>query len=157
MSPFNVCEWYGIDCNPANEILEIDLSRNGLTGKLQDVWALLPHTSSVMLRENAITGPIPGKAFGAMPLLTYLHLQDNELTGTIPVSLKDTGVLGTCNTMVLLSLVSRLTPRFLTIVLSFLYRHALCAKQSVDGELARRVLPGMSPVRSPLSGIWLEL
>jgi hypothetical protein len=94
MSAFDVCDWYGIRCNSAKEVIEVDLSKNGLSGSIHEAWALLPNCSSVILSENALDGPIPG-AFGNMAKLTYLYLQDNQLTGTVPLSLKDAGLLGT--------------------------------------------------------------
>lgn len=47
-----------------------------------------------MFTDNALSGPIPGAALGNMRDLTYLYLNDNQLTGTIPLSLKDTDSIG---------------------------------------------------------------
>lgn len=95
LSAFDVCTWYGVSCNVAKEVTEVDLTKNGLTGALHEAWALLHNCTSLILSSNALTGPIPGEAFANMPNLVYLYLQNNKLNGTIPLSLKDAGQLGT--------------------------------------------------------------
>jgi len=91
-----VCDWYGVICDSAGTVIEVNLSANGLIGELHEAWALLDHTVSIMLNDNAITGPIPGRAFGSMASLHYLYLDNNQLTGMVPASLKDNTLLGTC-------------------------------------------------------------
>jgi hypothetical protein len=91
MTDKSQCEWYGIECNGQNHIVQVDLSANGLTGPLHSAWALLQHGRSIMLNGNQLTGTIPGEVFGSLPLLIYLQLQDNRLTGAVPVTLKPVG------------------------------------------------------------------
>lgn len=95
MGNYGYCDWYGIKCNADKELLEVDLSANGLTGTIHEAWALLSNCSSILLNQNNLTGPISGTAFGNMKALTYLQLKDNQLTGTVPLSLNDAGTLGT--------------------------------------------------------------
>jgi hypothetical protein len=89
-----VCDWHGILCQ-SNRIVEVDLSSDGLTGNLHDAWLLLDACTSIVLTDNALTGPIPGDVFGNMVSLTSLKLQNNQLTGTVPVTLLTIGTLGT--------------------------------------------------------------
>ena len=96
MTVQDVCDWYGITCDPAGEITEVDLSSNGLTGDIHLAWNLLDECGSLFFSDNYLTGPIPGKAFGNMANLVYLYLNDNLLTGEVPLSLKDTDSIGTC-------------------------------------------------------------
>lgn len=124
MSPRDVCDWEGISCDPSGGITEgkfvpaarmnifgcihflmslidrvppspVDLTAKGLSGELHSAWALLSECGSIILSDNALRGPIPGSVFGSMVKLTYLYLNENQLTGTIPVSLKATESLGT--------------------------------------------------------------
>ena len=94
MGEQDVCDWFGMTCDKDGNIIEIDLTDNGLTGNIHEAWSLLPDCISIMLGNNALTGPIPGKALGNMLKLEYLSLEGNKLTGTIPSSLKDVDTLG---------------------------------------------------------------
>jgi len=95
MTVQDVCDWYGVTCDPAGEITEVDLSSNGLTGDIHLAWNLLDECGSLFFSDNYLTGPIPGKAFGNMANLVYLYLNNNLLTGEVPLSLKDTDSIGT--------------------------------------------------------------
>jgi hypothetical protein len=90
----DVCDWFGMSCDKEGNLIEIDLTGNGLTGNMHEAWNLLSHCVSILLGNNALTGPIPGTALGNMPKLEYLNLESNKLTGTIPSSLKDMDTLG---------------------------------------------------------------
>jgi Leucine rich repeat len=93
-----ICTWYGIRCRVSghiDEVKEVDLSNNGLNGPIHDAWTLLSNCSSILLDSNSLTGTIPGEVFGNMPSLEYLYLKNNQLSGTVPVTLKTGGKLGT--------------------------------------------------------------
>jgi hypothetical protein len=95
MTSYHICLWYGIRCHRTNDdVMEVDLSRNGLSGPIHQAWVLLSKCSSILLDENTLSGSIPGEVFGSMQSLEYLYLQNNEFVGTIPTSLKTTGSLG---------------------------------------------------------------
>ena len=101
LSHRTVCEWEGVSCRPHQRsdstfffLQEIDLTSNHLTGRIPAVLALLDDLRVLWLKDNALTGPIPGEVFGAMDSLSILYLQENALTGTVPASLRDNGVLG---------------------------------------------------------------
>jgi hypothetical protein len=57
--------------------------------------ALLTTLKGIWLRENGLSGNIPGEVFGSLPKLIILYLQDNNFEGEIPISLLDSGSLGT--------------------------------------------------------------
>ena len=97
MTSYHACLWYGVRCNNHNnqnihhsniDIIEIDLSNNGLTGSIHLAWSLLYKCKSILFNSNQITGTIPGIVFGNMLSLEYLYLQNNVLDGTIPSTLK---------------------------------------------------------------------
>ena len=48
----------------------------------------LEKLESLVLRRNALAGPIPG-ALGSLANLEVLHLSDNDLTGPIPGTLEN--------------------------------------------------------------------
>jgi hypothetical protein len=136
MTDQSQCDWYGIECNGQDQIVQVDLSANGLTGPLHSAWALLEHGRSIMLNGNQLTGTIPGEVFGSLPLLIYLQLQDNLLTGTVPVALKPLGgrlgtwTVGRSVSIQLHTSCSCLTSiRFGLFHLRKRHRYALCARQ----------------------------
>jgi flagellar basal body-associated protein FliL len=71
-------------------IVEIDLANNLLNGTLSHIpWELL-HDSveSIFLLNNMLRGKIPGSSLGTLSSLSFLYLQDNQLTGSIPSTLR---------------------------------------------------------------------
>jgi hypothetical protein len=82
-----VCEWEHVHCNAASGTLqEIDLDEQGVTGNIALEFALLgDDIQSILMKRNQITGPIPGKVFASLPSLGILYLDNNQLTGTVPV------------------------------------------------------------------------
>jgi hypothetical protein len=113
LSPDHVCEWGSsggggsrsvneqvkctLDMETGHRIVnELDLSSNNLTGSIPVTVSLLTTLKGMWLRDNALTGAIPGAVFGSLPKLVILYLQHNKFEGEIPVSLLDSGSLGTC-------------------------------------------------------------
>ncbi|XP_050382666.1 receptor-like protein EIX2 [Argentina anserina] len=72
-----------------------DLSSNRFEGSLP-LWS--PNISTLYLRDNRFTGPIPSNIGDVMPSLSDLDISRNGLTGSIPLSL---GNLSLLTTMVL--------------------------------------------------------
>lgn len=89
-----VCFWYGMRCQ-GKYITEVDLSANALVGPIHAAWTLLTNCTSIFLNANALTGTIPGEVFGNMQSLEYLYLKNNQLSGTVPITLLTAGTLGT--------------------------------------------------------------
>lgn len=66
---------------------QIFLSRNRLSGALPDSLALITNLEYLDAENNRFTGPIPA-AYKRFKRLNRLNLADNQLTGSIPDSLK---------------------------------------------------------------------
>ena len=55
-----VSEWHGVSTDSAGRVLELDLSRNGLAGRLPELLAPLTSMTSIKLDGNeGLTGPLP--------------------------------------------------------------------------------------------------
>jgi hypothetical protein len=98
LSSNEVCDWEHITCDRQTGLIgEIDLQSNNLVGTIPPEIAMLNTTKALSLRDNQLTGPLPNEVFGAMPELTILYLDNNQLTGTISLSIRDNQVLSKCN------------------------------------------------------------
>lgn len=80
----NACEWQGIECNEHLHIVEIDLSRNNLSGKIpKELTVLDEHLTTLILSENFIL--MYEKDYDALMSLTNLEtllMDDNFLHGS---------------------------------------------------------------------------
>ena len=92
----HVCDWYGSTCDRFKTLQELDLGGNNLVGSIPLEFALLTDLQALWLRNNHLTGTVPGTVFGSMPKLTILYMENNALKGTIPSTLRNNGVLRTC-------------------------------------------------------------
>ena len=106
----DVCQWYGVTCDLDNNIVELLLSQNNMTGTvpaslgtittlkkvnffsnnlsgtMPDIWGSMQDLKFLDLSSNAFTGIIPQTIYGANELRT-LYLENNNLTGTLPSEL----------------------------------------------------------------------
>jgi Leucine-rich repeat (LRR) protein len=89
LSESHECDWYGIECSPADEtgrVVGISLSENGLNGTLPLDLALLSNSLVALdLSNNLLTGYLPPE-IGLLTSLSNLSLADNQLSGFIPKS-----------------------------------------------------------------------
>jgi preprotein translocase subunit SecG len=93
----HVCNWQRVTCfesSTEKRVTEVDLSKNNLVGTIPKTLSLLKTVQTLWFNSNSIKGSIPGEVFGSLPQLTVLYLQNNQLNGTVPVSLRNNGVLG---------------------------------------------------------------
>ncbi|KAM5555054.1 receptor-like protein 7 [Rosa sericea] len=68
----------------ANNVGDIDLSYNGLTGTINSThWGNLTKLSFLYLRSNKLDGNIPASLF-SLPLLDLLDLSSNQFSGPFP-------------------------------------------------------------------------
>ncbi len=78
----NVCDWFGVDCNAAGRVSELELFENGLVGNLPTELNDLTELDYLDLSENTISSPLTD--LSALANLTYLELADCGLTGSFP-------------------------------------------------------------------------
>lgn len=149
-----VCEWDHINCDSfLNTIDEIDLSNNNLVGTIPNEFVMFNATQSLWLRENSLTGPVPNEAFGSMPRLSILYLDNNKLTGTISSEIRNNGVLSksipwlessfALGISILLPTTSTdnlLTSWFLLFFLFVSNRFSVYSGQRLDGRMAPHLL-----------------
>ena len=89
------CTWEGIECDENEDsffyVRTIHLENRNLTGTLPASLYILQELGEISLLHNAITGPLPDLWFSNdtthTPGLFKLDLEDNQLTGTIPPNL----------------------------------------------------------------------
>jgi len=84
LSSAHACEWQGIECNEKLHVVEIDLSRNNLSGKIPEELVILnEHLTSLILSENIIL--MKEDDYDNMMGLTHLQtllMDDNYLHGS---------------------------------------------------------------------------
>ena len=102
--------WYGVNTDRQGRVVELDLTRNALSGpippelgnlssleevdfQLNALWGEIPpelgnlsNLAFLMLRVNALSGPIPPE-LGNLSDLRSMNIEDNALSGAIPPEL----------------------------------------------------------------------
>lgn len=82
------CQWYGVNCNRLEtEVRDLELGDNNLKGEIPPELSLIDSIAGISMKENQISGNLPGDTLASLPLLFFLYLQDNLLTGPIPDNL----------------------------------------------------------------------
>ena len=96
--PGTECNWKGIKCTERSSaqvglellelrsVMDLDLSKNALTGVLPSELGNLVSLSYLQLRANILRGSIP-KELGKLTKLTSIDLSGNILSGGIPLEL----------------------------------------------------------------------
>ncbi len=69
--------WHGVTADSLGRVVELDLGRNGLTGRLPATLGHLDRMTSLRIGGNALSGPLP-MALARLPL-RELHYTDTEL------------------------------------------------------------------------------
>jgi len=92
----SACTWHGIRCNIDDEIVQIELNDNNLSGRIPTEIALLTGLTHLNLAKNELDGPIPTE-MGFLTNLRYLNLIDTDLTGTLPTELATMKAIQTMN------------------------------------------------------------
>eukprot|EP00984_Skeletonema_dohrnii_P021325 scaffold10629_cov77-Skeletonema_dohrnii-CCMP3373.AAC.2 len=76
------CDWNGVTCDDDKQhVTELELSNNGLSGRLSKSIGDLTLMEVLDLSDNDIKGSIPTE-IGELAELTYLRLSYNAFTGT---------------------------------------------------------------------------
>ncbi|XP_028119482.1 receptor-like protein EIX2 [Camellia sinensis] len=77
-------------------LVNMDLSRNNLTGTIPEELSLLSGLLGLNLSHNNLTGSIP-KKIGGLKLLESLDFSNNQLSGTIPESMSNLSFISHLN------------------------------------------------------------
>ena len=95
MSHASICEWYGIKCDKNELVTSLNLTNNGLKGRLPMLelfQALRESLQCFDVSHNAISGSISGSlstpnsvALKPWSRLQYFYVNDNHLTGSVPL------------------------------------------------------------------------
>lgn len=76
------CTWHGISCNSNDNISEINLLNNNLTGVLANNLNTLTALETFTVANNSLSGTIP--TLSGLNQLTYFDVSRNQLSGSIP-------------------------------------------------------------------------
>ncbi|MFD1142845.1 leucine-rich repeat domain-containing protein [Larkinella insperata] len=80
------CGWYGVTCNEAGQVTQLQLPSNQLAGPLPASLSALTNLQVLDLSDNQLNGSIPD-SFSALTSLKRLVLIYNQLSGLIPAKL----------------------------------------------------------------------
>jgi len=84
----NVCDWKGLTCNDAGEIVSLVLENNNLQGTLvREIGVLGPNLEELQLGMNKIHGSLPTELGLLSGLTTFDVFDNNNITGTVPTEL----------------------------------------------------------------------
>jgi len=81
------CQWYGVTCNGDGAVIGINLTSNGLSGKLTPRISEFHSLQVLDLGDNDIKDKIPS-TIGDIEYLTHLRLSFNSFGETVPTELK---------------------------------------------------------------------
>jgi len=83
MTSDNICAWFGVTCDENDELINLSLKNNQLSGSIPTQLALFSQLTNLNLYTNSITGTIPTE-IGRLERLNKLRLEKNEISGSIP-------------------------------------------------------------------------
>ncbi|KAI9183345.1 hypothetical protein H9P43_004262 [Blastocladiella emersonii ATCC 22665] len=78
------CRWFGVACNAAGHVVNLDLRSNNLNGTLPASLAGLRHLASLYLNNNALSGSLAPLA--SLPAVQQIHIRYNNFAGEIPAA-----------------------------------------------------------------------
>mmetsp|Transcript_3099 Transcript_3099/g.5688 ORF Transcript_3099/g.5688 Transcript_3099/m.5688 type:complete len:2005 (+) Transcript_3099:213-6227(+) len=81
------CQWLGVTCNDDGAVIGINLTSNGLSGKLTPRISEFHSLRVLELGDNDIKDKIPS-TIGDIEYLTHLRLSFNSFGGTVPTELE---------------------------------------------------------------------
>ncbi|KAL2230329.1 probable LRR receptor-like serine/threonine-protein kinase At3g47570 [Sesamum indicum] len=84
----HLCKWNGIRCDRRhpNRVVAINLTSQGLMGRLSPHIGNLSYLRSIILEKNSFSGEIPHEV-GRLRRLEFVKLSHNSFTGEIPKNL----------------------------------------------------------------------
>jgi len=77
------CGWYGIVCDLKKRVIEVNLSKNYVTGEIPMEFGQLLQLSTLDLSNNALVGEVPAVALSMKNMFT-IQLNNNMLEGEFP-------------------------------------------------------------------------
>lgn len=81
------CSAFGVECNDAGRVVALDLSSNGLSGRLlPELFLLAGSLRELDVSRNLIGGTLPA-TYGRLQNMRELELQRNRLNGNIPTQM----------------------------------------------------------------------
>ncbi|XXG61947.1 hypothetical protein AAC387_Pa05g0420 [Persea americana] len=81
------CSWFGITCNVADKVTEINILDPSLRGKLDHLsFSSFPDLTTLNLSDNALYGTIPSH-IASLSNLSIFDLSGNQFSGPIPPSI----------------------------------------------------------------------
>lgn len=87
-SEASYCTWYGVSCSETDDVLQLSLLVNGLSGTIPPELGNLSHLEWLNMNANDLSGSIPPD-LGTLGNLRGLAIHSNNLSGTIPLELGD--------------------------------------------------------------------
>jgi hypothetical protein len=88
LSSAPLCDWDHINCDSRGFMQELEFDEQNLSGNLALEFALLgENLQSILMSRNNLDGAINAAVFASLPRLGLLYLDNNLLTGTVPVEL----------------------------------------------------------------------
>ncbi|KAL5725080.1 hypothetical protein ACHQM5_008264 [Ranunculus cassubicifolius] len=91
------CDWYCLECSDTtNRVVELTIFSGNISGQIPSEIGDLPYLGNLSLRMSwlNLSGPIPG-FLSELKNLTYLELNFNQFSSSIPSSLSEFTNLGT--------------------------------------------------------------
>ncbi|KAH7691039.1 Non-specific serine/threonine protein kinase protein [Dioscorea alata] len=83
----NHCHWFGITCNSAGSVIELNLPNCNLNGKLDELdFVALSNITKLDISNNMLIGSITGN-ISAISKLTSLDLSSNSFNETVPAEI----------------------------------------------------------------------
>lgn len=79
-------EWYGVTVDESGRVIELNLSKNELSGAIPPELGNLTKLDWLILSENRLYGTIPSE-LGHLSRLSVLSVYSNQLSGSIPPEL----------------------------------------------------------------------
>jgi hypothetical protein len=78
------CEgWHGVVCDLKGRVIEMNMGRNYITGKIPVEFSALEELSTLDLSNNAMVGTVPAAAL-SMPKMYTISLNNNKFEGDFP-------------------------------------------------------------------------